>query len=158
MRRSKSRSSSVVFPATSSADFSSQRCIVYTDKHVPMPLLITAPCCSCPRNLAGTAMRPLASIVCSYSPRNMSVGLQFAVPPSLWPLAWVCPECSPSPWRGTPLRPTHRSTSPLPAKSSPQSPTSPHLIITLFFRMREGCYPPISERQVDNLWITCYKH
>src|SRR5258707_6892093 len=86
MRRSKSRSSSLVFPSTSSADFSSQRCIVYTDKHVPMPLLITAPCCSCPRNLAGTAMRPLASIVCSYSPRNMSVGLQFAVPPACGPL------------------------------------------------------------------------
>src|SRR5258708_31584216 len=79
-------------------------------------------------------------------------------PPSLWPLAWVRPECSPSLWRGTPLRPTHRSTSPLPLESSPQPPTSPHLIITLFFRMREGCYPPISERQADNFGITCYKH
>src|SRR6266568_221339 len=71
MRRSNSRSSSLVFPAASSADFSSQRCMLYTDKQAPLPLLITAPRSIWIRNLAGTARRPLASIVCSYSPRNM---------------------------------------------------------------------------------------
>src|ERR1051326_2197141 len=38
-----------------------------------MPLLITAPLSIWARNFAGTASRPFASIVCSYSPRNISV-------------------------------------------------------------------------------------
>src|SRR5437762_9662858 len=72
MRRSKSRSSSLDFPDASSADFSSQPCIVYTDRQTPIPLLITPPRSICARNLAGTAMRPFASIVCSCSPRNIA--------------------------------------------------------------------------------------
>src|SRR5579863_1024729 len=71
MRRSKSRNSSVVFPSVNSFDFSPQRANVYTDKQAPMPLLITAPSSSCERNFGGTATRPFASIVCSYSPRNI---------------------------------------------------------------------------------------
>src|SRR5436853_6648484 len=72
MRRSKSRSSSLDFPDASSADFSSQPCIVYTDRQTPIPLLITPPRSICALNLAGTAMRPFASIVCSCSPRNIT--------------------------------------------------------------------------------------
>src|SRR5258708_28689277 len=37
-----------------------------------MPLPITAPRSICERNFAGTARRPFESIVCSYSPRNIS--------------------------------------------------------------------------------------
>src|SRR5437867_6174025 len=72
MRLSKSRNSSLVIPATSSADFASQTCIVFTDKHALFPLLMTPPRSICARNLAGTAMRPFASIVCSCSPRNIA--------------------------------------------------------------------------------------
>src|SRR5579863_2215065 len=71
MRRSKSRNSSLVFPSTSSFDFSSQRSSVYTDRQAPIPLLTTAPLSICARKRAGTAMRPFASTVCSYSPRNI---------------------------------------------------------------------------------------
>src|SRR6266550_4082953 len=72
MRLSKSRSSSLDFPDASSADFSSQPCIVYTDRQTPIPLLMTAPRSICALNLAGIAKRPFASIECSYSPRNIS--------------------------------------------------------------------------------------
>src|SRR6266487_1997531 len=72
MRLSKLRNSSLVIPATSSADFASQTCIVFTDKHALFPLLMTPPRSICARNLAGTAMRPFASIVCSCSPRNIA--------------------------------------------------------------------------------------
>src|SRR5581483_1738310 len=85
MRLSKSRSSSSVFPSTSAADFSSQRAIVYTERQRPIPLLITAPRSNCPRNLAGTAIRPFASIVCSYSPRNISPALLSRKQAIRWP-------------------------------------------------------------------------
>src|SRR5579883_2677050 len=86
IRLSKSRNSSSVLPSTSAADFSSQRAIVYTERQRPMPLLITAPRSNCPRNLAGTAIRPFASIVCSYSPRNMSPAFLSRTQALRWPL------------------------------------------------------------------------
>src|SRR3954471_13233737 len=71
MRRSKSRRSSLDMPAINSFDFSSQRLMVYTDRQAPIPLLITAPLSSWARNFAGTAILPFASMLCSYSPRNI---------------------------------------------------------------------------------------
>src|SRR6266487_205699 len=152
MRRSKSRSSSLVFPSTNSADFSSQRCVVYTDKHVPIPLLKTAPFSSCPRNLAGTAIRPFASIVCSYSPRNMSIRAFYCAHGPVAPCLVCTQDVLPHPERASVSEYTLalRTAWPHPQvefstfrEISPQPPTSPHQIITLFYGLREGCYPPI---------------
>src|SRR5579872_1041011 len=125
MRRSKSRNSSVVLPSVNSRDFSSQRVTVYTDKQVPMPLLITAPSSSCDRNFAGTAMRPLASIECSYWPRNIAIdSLIFREKRYPFPISWLPP--------------------PLALTTSPQFPTSPHNSIPLQSGLRKECYPPKS--------------
>src|SRR5581483_214172 len=143
MRLSKSRSSSSVFPSTSAADFSSQRAIVYTERQRPMPLLITAPRSNCPRNLAGTAIRPFASIVCSYSPRNILLALLSRMQALRWPLP-DAQDVLPHPAR--PLLPTPPARLAISPSSSPKFPTSPHSIIALIGLRRKGYFPPVFAR------------
>src|SRR6266496_5446375 len=126
MRLSKLRNSSLVIPATSSADFASQTCIVYTDKHALFPLLMTPPRSICTRNLAGTAMRPFASIVCSCSPRNIAhpsplLQLTSNTSCSGGPLR-IIPNILPYIRNASPSSPTHRTYSP----NSPLPPPLPH--------------------------------
>src|SRR5947209_18116012 len=96
MRRSKSRSSSLDLLATNSFDFSSHRSSVYTDRHVPIPLLSMEPGTICVRNFAGIAMRPFVSIVCSYSPRNIVTARYSSQFVFLWSLAGMHAHWSPA--------------------------------------------------------------
>src|SRR5207248_566291 len=146
MRRSKSRSSSLDLLATNSFDFSSHRSSVYTDRHVPIPLLRMEPRTIWVRNFAGIAMRPFVSIVCSYSPRNIVTAVySLAASSSGGPFVGRHDRCSPAPcvpFRAFPHPPTS-------SENPPLFPTSPHHIIPFSARLTEGSYPPIFTNTVD---------
>src|SRR5579863_2142697 len=149
MRRSKSRNSSLALSATNSADFSSHRCMVYTERHVPIPLLTTAPRSICDRNLAGTAMRPFASIVCSYSPRNMPFRAFSPTSRSGGPrqiFLNILPHSGIFYLLPPPAEHTHHF--------APLLPTSLYQIIA---RREKGNWHEFFRTQVENLWITLLK-
>ena len=120
-----------------------------------MPLLRTAPRSICARNRAGTAIRPFASIVCSYSPRNICDRVAFSSDELFWlsPVKYSAMFPRILGGRGTDGGRMDASSRPY-RLYSPLCPTLPHPNYNTKLYPTKGDYPPICFTQVDNLWIT----
>src|SRR5947207_780001 len=107
----------------------------------------------CVRNFTGIAMRPFASIVCSYSPRNIVTAVYSRTTSSFdGPFVEGMSDVLPHPvYLSLPFPP--------PTVRTLEIPTFPHFSpphYTIFCKLAKGSYPPIFANKVDNLWITFY--